>query len=76
MLGAWVLPTSVDMDRYKIALSKALSVFPPVAGRLCKYPDTDNSRGDMYIKLINGGVPVSVIDDYETEQFPIGPICM
>lgn len=71
MHGAWVLPTSIDFERYKQALAQTLSVFPPVAGRLCKKPDTEATKGDIYIELNNKGIPVSVVDDYDTERFPM-----
>ncbi|TDL16836.1 hypothetical protein BD410DRAFT_794938 [Rickenella mellea] len=68
MEGVWVLPTFIDVKRYNEALSKALSIFPPVAGRLRKFPDTDGVRGSIYIQLTNSGIPVSVMDDYEATR--------
>ncbi|CAL1696234.1 unnamed protein product [Somion occarium] len=71
MHGAWVLPTSIDIQRYMAALSNTLSIFAPVAGRLCKKPDTEKGKGDIFLKLNNAGVPVSVVNDYHTERFPM-----
>ena len=58
------------MDRWNSALAEALSIFSPVAGRLCAYPDTESDRGDTYIQLTNSAIPVTVVDDFETRKFP------
>ncbi|TDL21728.1 hypothetical protein BD410DRAFT_898794 [Rickenella mellea] len=68
MEGAWILPAVIDIKRYNDALAKALTVFRPVAGRLRKFPDTGTKKGGVYIQLTNSGIPVSVVDDYETTR--------
>ena len=70
MESIWVLPSCVDIERWKSALAEALSIFPAVAGRLCAYPDTESDRGDTYIQLTNSAIPVTVVDDFETRKFP------
>lgn len=74
MHGAWVLPAFIDVERFCVAVAKTLSIFPGVAGRLCKLPDTGGKKGDIYLRLTNSGVPVSVVDDYTTERFPMGHV--
>lgn len=75
MHGAWVLPAFIDIERFCVALGKTLSIFPPIAGRLCKFPDTNGRKGEVYLRLTNSGIPVSVVDDYNTDHFPMGPVC-
>lgn len=72
MEGLWVLPTFIDVGRYNMALGKALSFFSPAAGRLRRLPNKEDGRpGETYIRLTNSGIPVSVVDNYELESFPI-----
>ncbi len=71
MQGAWLLPSWINIQCYNIALAKTLSIFPPVAGRMCRYPDEGNTKGDIYLKLNHAGITVAVTDDYNTEEFPM-----
>ncbi|CAL1709917.1 unnamed protein product [Somion occarium] len=71
MQGLWVLPTFIDIEQWKQALAKTLSIFPPAAGRLRKKPDTASGKGDIYLELNNNGITVSLVDDYTTERFPM-----
>lgn len=66
----FVLPTFIDLDLWSSAFADALSGFPPAAGRLRRFPDTNGVKGDMYIKLANSGVPVTVVDDHLTQRSP------
>ena len=75
MHGCWVLPVFIDTERYCVAVAKALSIFPPIAGRLCKFPDTNGRKGEIYLRLTNSGIPISIVDDYSSETFPMGPVC-
>lgn len=70
MQGLWVLPTFIDIEQWKQALARTLSIFPPAAGRLRKKPDTASGKGDIYLELNNNGITVSLADDYTTERFP------
>lgn len=74
MEGIWILPAPIDTAHFQVALGKALQLFPPVAGRLRKSPDTKSTRGSLYIELTNDGVPVSVVDDEESSGFPFDTV--
>ncbi|KAJ7125343.1 hypothetical protein C8R44DRAFT_980526 [Mycena epipterygia] len=71
MDGLFILPEFIDIERWKDALSKTLALYPPVAGRLRTSPSKDGKKGGVYIELTNSGVPVSVVDDYESTEFPL-----
>ena len=71
MYCIWLLPSWIDLDRYNEALAKALSLVPTVAGRMCQFPDEGKNKGDVYIKLTNDAIPVTVVDDYHTDRFPL-----
>lgn len=65
-----MLPTFIDLDRWNVALSRTLNKFPPVAGRLRKAKDVVGVKGGIYIQLTNDGIPVTVVDDFETSSWP------
>ena len=52
--GTWIFDTQIDVDQLKDALSKALSYYPHLAGRM------KNQTG---ITLTNDGVPFSVAEE-------------
>ncbi|KAF9647752.1 hypothetical protein BDM02DRAFT_2523331 [Thelephora ganbajun] len=62
-----VIPEILDVERFNVALSKALSSFPHLAGRLVR-PDTPDAP--WKIRLTNSEVPVSLIDSDADEIVP------
>jgi len=63
---AHIIPEILDIERFNVALSEALSSFPLPAGRLVR-PDTPDAT--WMIRLTNSGVPVSVVDSDADEIF-------
>ncbi|KAF9520888.1 hypothetical protein BS47DRAFT_1481214 [Hydnum rufescens UP504] len=58
-----IVPSVIDIDKFKIALSKTLSVFPTFAGRI------RNQAGHWWIDLTNSPVPLT-IDRSSTSPLP------
>jgi len=67
VVTAHIIPGDLDIERFGVALSKALSRFPHLAGRLVR-PNTPDAP--WAIRLTNSGVPVSVIDSDADEILP------
>ncbi|KAJ7122980.1 hypothetical protein C8R44DRAFT_785106 [Mycena epipterygia] len=74
MDGLFILPEFIDIERWNDSLAKALALFPPVAGRLRTSPSNAGKKGGVYLQLTNSGIPVSVVDDYETTEFPLDSV--
>ena len=79
-----IVPEFLDVERFNIALTGALSSFPLPAGRLVRPPTPDapwmvcpcflfplpRTNHGIQIRLTNSGVPVSVVDSDADEIFP------
>jgi len=71
--NAQIIPELLDIGRFNAALSKALSSFPLLAGRLVR---PDSLEAPWRIRLTNSGVPVSLVDSDADEIAPTDSVAL
>lgn len=64
--NVFVYPAALDMERFKGAVSHAISACPLVAGRFLKH---DNDQ--YFIELSDNGIPVTYVEDQELKEWPL-----
>ncbi|CAF2705735.1 unnamed protein product [Rotaria sp. Silwood2] len=62
----FVYPAELDIDRFKDALSHALSLWSLVAGRFLVLND-----GHYFIEMSDNGIPVAYTENTELEKWPL-----
>ncbi|CAF3673102.1 unnamed protein product [Rotaria socialis] len=63
----FVYPAELDIDRFKDALSRTLSLWPFVIGRFLKL-----DGGHYFIEMSDNGIPFTYAENSELEQWPLG----
>ena len=64
--NVFVYPAALDIERFKGAVSRAISLCPLVAGRFVRR-DTDR----YFIELSDNGLPVTYVEDQQLEEWPL-----
>lgn len=61
----FVYPAELDVDRFKDALSRTLSIWPLVVGRFISMED-----GHYFIEMSDNGIPFTYTENNELEKWP------